>query len=73
MSFGGFLGIGDHFYPVPWERLKYDPELGGYRAALDRQTLDGAPRYAPGDTADLGDEHWSHRLQEFYKLPPPFE
>jgi hypothetical protein len=73
MSFGGFLGMGDHYYPVPWELLNYDQELGGYRTQLDKTALDGAPHYAAGDAADLGADDWHHRLQEFYKLPPPFE
>jgi hypothetical protein len=31
MSFGGFLGIGEDYYPMPWASLKYDTNLGGYR------------------------------------------
>jgi PRC-barrel domain len=30
LSFGGFLGIGDDHYPLPWDSLKYDTNLGGY-------------------------------------------
>src|SRR3546814_4837520 len=30
MSFGGFLGIGDHYHPLPWKVLKYDEVRGGY-------------------------------------------
>lgn len=30
LSFGGFLGIGDDHYPLPWKSLKYDTQLGGY-------------------------------------------
>ena len=29
LSFGGFLGIGDDYYPLPWQSLKYDTNLGG--------------------------------------------
>jgi sporulation protein YlmC with PRC-barrel domain len=29
LSFGGFLGIGTDYYPVPWETLRYDENLGG--------------------------------------------
>jgi hypothetical protein len=29
LSFGGFLGIGDEHYPLPWQSLKYDTSLGG--------------------------------------------
>jgi len=31
LSFGGFLGIGSDYYPVPWTALTYDTALGGYR------------------------------------------
>jgi len=30
MSFGGFLGFGTRYYPLPWLTLKYDPKLDGY-------------------------------------------
>src|SRR4029077_16059814 len=29
LGFGGFLGIGDDHYPLPWQSLKYDMNLGG--------------------------------------------
>jgi sporulation protein YlmC with PRC-barrel domain len=29
LSFGGFLGIGDDYYPLPWQSLTYDESLGG--------------------------------------------
>jgi sporulation protein YlmC with PRC-barrel domain len=28
VGFGGFLGIGDRHYPLPWEKLKYDTSMG---------------------------------------------
>jgi sporulation protein YlmC with PRC-barrel domain len=30
MSFGGFLGIGEKYHPLPWSTLKYDESKGGY-------------------------------------------
>jgi len=30
MSFGGFLGIGEKYHPLPWDALDYDTERGGY-------------------------------------------
>ena len=41
LSFGGFLGIGSDYYPLPWESLTYDTSLGGvphqhHRAAAQR-------------------------------------
>jgi len=46
MSFGGFLGIGDKYHPLPWTMLTYDEGLGGYVVNLDRKRLENAPTYA---------------------------
>jgi sporulation protein YlmC with PRC-barrel domain len=45
MSFGGFLGIGDSYHPIPWTSLTYDGERGGYVVNIDRSRLEGAPVY----------------------------
>ena len=45
MSFGGFLGIGDSYHPLPWKVLTYDTRMGGYVVDLDRDRLEGAPSY----------------------------
>jgi sporulation protein YlmC with PRC-barrel domain len=48
MSFGGFLGMGADYYPVPWAMLKCDPRMDGYvvdiRAAAERRTALQHPR-----------------------------
>lgn len=31
LGFGGFLGLGEDHYPLPWAKLTYDEKLGGYR------------------------------------------
>ena len=46
LSFGGFLGIGGRYFPLPWEKLRYDTELGGYCVDIDPSSLEGAPSYA---------------------------
>ncbi|MCW5771160.1 MAG: PRC-barrel domain-containing protein, partial [Rhodospirillaceae bacterium] len=38
MSFGGFLGIGEKYHPLPWQALHYDTEKGGYVVAIDKKT-----------------------------------
>jgi hypothetical protein len=45
VSFGGFLGMGEDYYPVPWPNLKYDTRLGGYRVGITEDQLKGAPKY----------------------------
>lgn len=57
MSFGGFLGIGSDYYPIPWNKLTYDTEAGGYVVDITREQLTGAPRYAADDEPDYGDDY----------------
>ena len=49
MSFGGFLGIGDKYHPLPWHQLTYDTAQDGYVVNLDRRRLEGAPVYAANE------------------------
>ncbi len=49
MSFGGFLGLGERFHPLPWRALTYDPARGGYVVDLDRERLEAAPSYGAGE------------------------
>ena len=46
LQFGGFLGMGSDYYPVPWAALEYDEEQGGYVIDVDKEVLEKAPRYA---------------------------
>ncbi|MXO65732.1 PRC-barrel domain-containing protein [Altericroceibacterium endophyticum] len=49
MSFGGFLGLGELYHPLPWDALDYDPEKHGYVVTIDKEKLHDAPRYKPED------------------------
>jgi sporulation protein YlmC with PRC-barrel domain len=70
LSFGGFLGIGDRHYPLPWEKLTYNEELGGYVVDIDRETLEGAPSITDAATATWDDEAWSRDVHAHYGMPP---
>jgi hypothetical protein len=69
ISFGGFLGMGEDYYPVPWNTLKYDISLGGYVTGITEASLNGAPKYNRGS-----DWNWSRendqRVYQHYKAAP---
>lgn len=46
MSFGGFLGIGEKYHPLPWNTLAYDTALGGYRVSGTGESYRNAPSFS---------------------------
>lgn len=70
MSFGGFLGIGERYHPLPWSMLTYDPSQGGYIVNLDRKLLERAPTYARDEQIDWEDRAWGKRVHDYYNVPP---
>ena len=70
LSFGGFLGIGDEYHPLPWEKLSYDTAKGGYVVDIDRETLQGAPSYTDKATANWRDDAWGRNVYSYYGVHP---
>ena len=70
MSFGGFLGIGEKYHPLPWTALKYDTSKEGYVVNLDKRTLEGAPTVDNYEGPHWADEAWNRRVHDYYKERP---
>jgi len=68
LSFGGFLGLGSDYYPIPWNSLKYDTSLEGYRLNITDAQLKGAPKYQ-GDTWDWEDYERRRNVRDYYNTP----
>jgi sporulation protein YlmC with PRC-barrel domain len=54
MSFGGFLGIGEKYHPLPWNVLTYDTGVGGFMVMMSREDLRSAPHYTRDELTKLG-------------------
>jgi len=65
LSFGGFLGLGQKYHPLPWGSLTYDLDREGYVVNVDKAMLDGSPSYRPDDAPDL-DEAYGERISTYY-------
>jgi PRC-barrel domain len=66
LSFGGFLGVGDEHYPLPWQSLKYDTNLGGYRTGLTETQLKGAPKYSNDNAWNWSDPARTSSVNDYY-------
>jgi hypothetical protein len=69
VSFGGFLGIGEDYYPMPWPNLKYDTTLGGYRVGVTEEQLKGAPKFNRSTDWDWSDRARDRRVYDYYHTP----
>jgi hypothetical protein len=68
MSFGGFLGMGESYNPVPWRSLTYDVNLGGYVIDTDRSRLESAPRYTTSDQPNWSDRAYTERVDDYWHV-----
>ena len=66
MSFGGFMGIGEDYYPLPWSLLTYNPRLEGYEVNIGEQQLKGAPKYSKHETWDWSDRARGQKVYDYY-------
>ena len=66
MSFGGFLGMGEDYHPLPWSVLHYDTNQGGYVVNLDKESLEGAPRYRDSDEVPWDDPEYTRGIDDYY-------
>jgi hypothetical protein len=69
VSFGGFLGMGEDYYPMPWPNLKYDTRLGGYRVGVTENQLKGAPKYNRSTDWNWSDRANDRRVYDYYNTP----
>jgi len=66
LSFGGLLGIGHDHYQLPWQSLKYDTSLGGYRTGITETQLKGAPKYGNDNAWNWSDPARTRSVNDYY-------
>ncbi|ARU06050.1 photosystem reaction center subunit H [Comamonas serinivorans] len=68
LEFGGFLGMGTEQYPLPWDVLKYDTNIGGYVVPLTKEQLENAPHYSKNSVPEYTDEY-GRKVYDYYQTP----
>ena len=71
LSFGGVLGLGKDYYPVPWDLLSYNENLGGYEVDISDADLKNAPKFCE-ENWDDGDRNKEMALFDYYGVGPYF-
>ena len=66
LSFGGFLGMGDKLFAVPWAALKLDTGNHRFVLDIDKETLKGAPGFDKDHWPSMADQTWATSVHQFY-------
>ena len=66
VTFGGFLGMGDKRFAVPWEALTVDTDEHRIVLDVDRQRLENAPGFDKDAWPTTADDTWLSDVHKHY-------
>jgi len=70
LSFGGFLGMGNKLFAVPWDALTLDEREHEFVLNVDKQTLENAPGFDKDNWPDMADPKWGEQIHQHYGSQP---
>jgi len=73
LSFGGFLGMGDKLFAVPWNALTLDPENKRFIMNVEKERLENAPGFDKDHWPSMADNRWASDLHSYYGTRPYWE
>jgi sporulation protein YlmC with PRC-barrel domain len=69
VGFGGFLGMGEKYHPIPWASLDYQPDHDGYVVQFTEEQLKAAPADSIDALTRDGGLAYRDRSYEYYNTP----
>jgi sporulation protein YlmC with PRC-barrel domain len=70
LSFGGFLGMGDKLFAIPWDGLTLDAENKGFVLDIPKARLENAPGFDKDNWPDMADRSWGSGIHAHYGRQP---
>lgn len=66
LSFGGFLGMGEKLFAVPWAALTLDTENERFTLNVTKERLESAPGFDKDNWPDMADPVWADGIHSYY-------
>lgn len=73
LSFGGFLGMGDKLFAVPWNALNFSPAQEAFVLNVDKEVLKNAPGFDKDNWPNMSDASWRSDIYSYYGTKPYWE
>ena len=68
LTFGGFLGLGEKLFAIPWNAFTFDADHHRFILNVDRGVLEGAPGF--DNWPAMADPDWASHLHAYYGYRP---
>ena len=66
LSFGGFLGMGEKLFAVPWSALTLDTENKRFTLNVTKERLESAPGFDKDNWPNMADPVWADGIHTYY-------
>ena len=73
LSSGGFLGIGDKLFAIPWRALTLDADNECFILDVSKERLEEAPGFDKDNWPSMADESWAREVHTYYRARPYWE
>ena len=73
LSFGGFLGMGNKLFALPWSALKLEEGKKCFVLDVDKKKLENAPGFDKDNWPDMADTTWRNEIFSYYGARPYWE
>lgn len=70
LSFGGFLGMGQKLFAVPWPALRLDTKHKRFVLNVEKARLKSAPGFDKDQWPDMADQSWAKEIHDYYGTRP---
>lgn len=68
LSFGGFLGMGEKLFAVPWSSMVVDTEEQRFVFDVDPERLKSAPGFDKDNWPNMADPTWAKTIHTYYGI-----
>ena len=66
LSFGGFLGMGNKLFAIPWQALELNERDKEFILNVDKQRLENAPGFDKDNWPDMADPAFGKKIDDYY-------
>jgi sporulation protein YlmC with PRC-barrel domain len=69
LTYGGFMGMGNKLFAIPWNVFSYDASKDCLRLSLSEEKLKNSPGFDKDNWPDMSNHTWNSSIHSYYGIP----